>query len=267
MLLKFGRLLANPLSVALVLMLVLAGCGKQVTSVGMSAERGVQGLTETDDFLAYEHHVWIELPAASLDAQIRSVRDACQSGTHGRCSLIEHSQASGVRASGKVKLRIAPAGVEAMVGVAAIGGEQTRRSTQAEDLAQAVADTTRQLDQLKLQRVLLLEFQQRKDLGVADMLSIAREMAAVETSLASAERDAAQQTLRLQTNLLTIEFSTPSEPASRTARLRDALSGSLDSSVDGLAQAIETFAYVLPLLLFGFPLALLWRWLWRKATR
>lgn len=248
-------------------MLGIAGCSKKTSIEPSSAASGVQGVSASAAFLAYEHQVWVKVPTARLDAQMAAVREACMSGAHGRCSLLEVSQSAGEHADGKISLRVVAGGVEPLVGIAAAGGEQTRRSTQAEDLGQAVADTTRQVEQLQLQRALLLEFQQRKELSVSDMLSIARELADLESSLAAAEREAARQTLRLETNLLTIEFDTPREPESRMARLREAFGGSVDSSIDGLVQAIEIVTYVLPLLIFGFPLALLWRWLWRRATR
>ncbi len=39
------------------------------------------------------------------------------------------------------------------------------------------------------------------------------------------------------------------------------------SFVDGMVQAIELVAFGVPLLVIAFPVALFWRWAWRKATR
>jgi len=77
---------------------------------------------------------------------------------------------------------------------------------------------------------------------------------------------AAQQRRRIETNLLTLELRVDGDE-SHFRRIGDAFTGLGDSFADGLAQALEMIGYGVPLLILAFIAALLWRWVWRKATR
>ncbi len=108
--------------------------------------------------------------------------------------------------------------------------------------------------------------QSTRTTSVADHLQLARELATLEAERAAAERMAAQHALRLETNLLTLEFNAIKPPPSRSAALAEAIGDAADQFLDGAAEAIEAAAYALPFLFLLFPLALLWRLLWRWAT-
>ncbi|MGB0135124.1 MAG: DUF4349 domain-containing protein [Dokdonella sp.] len=136
----------------------------------------------------------------------------------------------------------------------------------AEDLAEVVADTDLRKDQLVSQQARLLDFQGRSGRAVADMIALANELARVEASLAELDRASANLQHRTETNLLIIQFSTM-EGHSRWSSVGRSLSGSLDSFAEGVSEAIDMIAYGFPFLLALFPLALLWRWLWRRATQ
>ena len=247
------------------LLIALAGCAKkEAVELGQPA---VQGMANAEGLLSYEHSVSIELPADALSARMAALRSACTQGVHGRCSLLEYTENAGEYASGRMQMRLVPEAVEPMLAGAADGGQSTRRSTRAEDLSVAVADNARERDRLSLQQQRLDALAARTDLSVAEHLQLARELSALEAERLSAERIAAQQSLRLETNLLTLEFQAGAPSASRGSALGEALSESLDNFVDGLIEAIEVIAYALPYVLLAFPLALLGWALWRLATR
>jgi hypothetical protein len=216
--------------------------------------------------LAYEHTVAITAPREGFDQRLEAVRAACLDERFGACSLLSFEQSSDYRLSGSISVRLVPDAVEPLVALATEGGEQGSRTTRAEDLAEAVADTAAHLERLQLQRSSLLQYQSRPDLSVSDMLTIARELSAIEAELQGHERSAANQTRRLETNLLTFAFTTPYED-SRFTRLSEALADSLDTAIEGVTDAIGFVAYGLPILIVAFPLALFWRMLWRRATR
>lgn len=250
---------------SLALLLLLSACAKHEAVTAQNAA-GVQGIARPDSLLAYEHSVSIELAADALGARMAAVRTACLDGSHGRCSLIAFDESTGNYPRGAIKLRLVPEGVEPLVALASREGVLAARSTRAEDLSVAVADTGRQRAQYELQQARLLELAARKDLSVADQLTLARELSTLEAQLQGAERDAAVQQLRLETNLLSLDFSVSAASESRWSTLGEALSGSLDSFVDGLIDAIGTMAEVLPYLIFAFPIALIWWVLWRLIT-
>src|SRR5690606_31956458 len=69
---------------------------------------------QAGSYLAYEHHVGIELPTEQLGERLASTREACLSARFGTCSLIAVQQSSGKSPRGELTLRIVPDGVEAI---------------------------------------------------------------------------------------------------------------------------------------------------------
>lgn len=245
-------------------LIALVGCSPPPGTPGGSALQGERN--KADSYLAYEHHVAIELPAEHIGERLAATREACLSERFGACSLLAAQQSSGNAPRGELTLRIVPDGVEAITGLASEGGELTSRSTRAEDLAQAVADNRRQHEQLLRQQRTLQQFEQRQDLAVADLLALAREQAALEVQLQAIAQEAAQQQRRLDTNLLTLNFTSPYE-SSPLGRIGEAVSRLQDNLAEGTANVIEFIGYSLPFLIVLFPLALGLRKLWRRLTQ
>jgi hypothetical protein len=248
--------------VLLLTLLLVAGCNKSSIE-GAGGVRGESGSAGSS--LAYEHTVAIAISPSLIPARMSSVRQACIDATIAQCDLLRFEETTGERPSGLLVLRLAPAGVEPMVVLAADGGVIGSHVTRAEDLAEPVADTERRREQLESQRSILYEFKSRKDLSVADMMSIARELSLLETQLVEVERGGAAFARRVETNLLTVRYTSDGE-LGRWARVRIAIGESADSFIDGAIEAIELAAFGLHFVLLAFPVALLWRWLWRRAT-
>jgi hypothetical protein len=245
------------------LLAALAGCSDSSNpSLGaaLPGERNQAG-----SYLAYEHHVDIEQAAERIGARISAAREACLSAQFGACSLIAAQQNSGHRPSGGLTLRIVPEGLEALTALASEGGQLLSRNTRAEDLAQAVSDNRRQHEQLLHQQKTLQQFEQRDDLAVADLLALAREQAALQVQLQAITQESAQQQHRLNTNLLTLNFSSPAQSSS-LGRIGEAFARLTDNLAEGTANLIEFIGYSLPFLIVLFPLALGLRKLWRRLT-
>jgi hypothetical protein len=248
--------------VFLAVALAVGGCAKKTTVDGVSVD-GEVGKPGTS--LAYEHTVSVSVSETALSGKMSAVREACADERFGSCSLLRFEESSGRYPSGLLAVRIAPEGVEPLAALASKDARLGSRQTRAEDLAEAVADAAREEEQLNAQRRQLLDFQSRKDLTVADMISLAHEGAQVESRLAELERTSANLKRRIETNLLTVQFST-SESGSRWSSVGDSISDALDSLADGTSEAIEMIAFGIPFLIVLFPLALVWRWLWRRST-
>lgn len=260
--LKQGRFMQRICCLFLAIFLV-SGCAKIATEAGMGP-KGETGPAGTS--LAYEHTVTISVSPQQIPERMSAVREACVTASLAHCSLIRFEETAGSRPSGLVVIRLEPDGVEPIVALASEGGVIGSHQTRAEDLAEPVADANRLQQQLESQRTLLLEFKARTDISVADMLSIARELAAVESQLLEVERSQAELGRRIETNLLTIRYTSENEEG-QWARIGAAVSDSASSFVGGVVEAIELVAFGLPFLLLAFPLALLWRFMWRRATR
>jgi hypothetical protein len=244
-------------------LLSLIGCSDQSGAPLGDALHGERN--KAGSYLAYEHHVGIELTAEQIGERIAATREACMSERFGACSLIAAQQSSGRAPRGELTLRIIPDGVEAITRLASEGGELTNRTTRAEDLAQAVSDNRRQNEQLLRQQQTLQQFEKRDGLAVSDLLALAREQAALEVQLQALAQEAAQQQRRLDTNLLTLNFSSPYE-SSPLGRIGDAFSRLTDNLAEGTANLIEFIGYSLPFLIVLFPMALGLRKLWRRLA-
>ncbi|WP_025130720.1 DUF4349 domain-containing protein [Pseudomonas sp. PH1b] len=241
--------------------LALGACSPSHDNSSGMAMGGAQG--KAGALLAYEHELGLSLPAAQIAPRLEQTRQACESAKFGPCNILRLEQGP-YRA--QVILRIAPSGVEPMVGLAAEGAQLGERITTAEDLADSVADVQRQQERLKSQQRRLDELAARKDISVSDLIALSKEQAVIENELQALAQVAAGQQRRLDTNRLTLNF-TPSDNAERGSNLKLAFSNLLDNMADGTAEALEKGSYVLPFVILAFPLALLWVWLWRKFVR
>jgi len=250
---------------ALVLSAALAGCGAPSEHAAGSGAAFQGEAAKAGSFLAYEHQVGIRLANERIDAQLAASRDACTQDRFGRCELIAIQQSGDSQMrNAHLVVRIVPEGVEKLVALAAEGGQLQSRSTQAEDLAQAVSDNQQLRERLEREYQTLQGFQGRKDMSVADLLALAKATAEVEQQLHAARQESAQQQRRITTNLLTLDFSSQYQPTGRWARVGKALGNSLDELTDGTVNAIQAAAYGLPMLVILLIAGLILRWLWRK---
>lgn len=249
----------------LLALMLAAGCAKHdARMAGVAAEAPMA--SPEGAFLAYEHTVQLRLPGEQIAPRLKAVAEACQGGKFGDCAVLRLSQSGGDTASGSIEVRIAPAGVEPIIALASEKGEVTRRDTRAEDLAQQVADTRLTQARLKNEHARLGEYQQRKDLAVADLLTISQRLSEIEAGLEQADRDAAQQHRRIDTQKVTIQLDSTSSQRSRS-EIGRALGESGGIFTTSLAYLIRIFAGVLPLLLVVGVLSWGGLTLWRRRRR
>ena len=170
----------------------LPACAKKaIAPPPPAAVAGEQSKAEA--FLAYEHEVRVDLGDNSVGTHVDAVREACTAERFGACSLLSVQQSAGNYPRGEIVVRIVPSGVEPLVKLASEGGTIGNRATHAEDLADAVADNAHRRELLTNQRARLEGFQARKDLAVADMLALSKELADLDSKYAAkvAEREIA----------------------------------------------------------------------------
>lgn len=238
----------------------LAACSakQEVTPQGIPGQTSKPGA-----MLAYEHTLSIGLPAAQIPARVTAAREACDTSRFGACTVLRIEQDGSRRAT--LLVRIVPSGVEPLTKLAAQDGTVVSRESHAEDLADAVQDNQRKQAQLDTYAAHLDELAARKDLGVSDLIALARERAQVQTERESLLNDAAQQKRRIETNLLTMRFD-DSDVEGRGHRLGGSFGRLLDELVDGVGDALSMLAYGLPFLLLLLPVSLVWLWVWRRLT-
>lgn len=212
------------------------------------------------EFLAYEHRAGVSLDAAQIQPRLREAQAACSDGRFGDCVVLNVSQQGGDQPNASLGMRIAPAGVEPMIALASADAELGNRSTHAEDLAVVVRDNALARDRLRRERDRLQEFQARRDLAVADMIALSKQLAETEAELEAAEQAGAQHRRRIDTQLLTLDFQPTRAEGSRN-EVAQAVRDFGRTLGTGTAWTIRALAFLLPLgLVLGVLLALLRRW-------
>lgn len=239
------------------LVLVAAGCSKKQEAgpLRVAGETGRAGAK-----LAYEHQLRIELQQKQIAPRIAAVREACESARFGACNVLRLDQSD---EGGSLTVRVIPSGVEPLSALASQSGKLAWRKTQAEDLAEAVNDNQQKLRQLEIYSTQIEQLAQRKDLSASDLIALGHERAQIQMEHENLQNDAAKQQRRIDTNLLQMDFI----DSTHGRHLGISLGEWTDQLYDGIRDTLSMLAYGIPFLLLAFPLALGWRWLWRRVTR
>ena len=214
--------------------------------------------------LSREHSVTVEVPETALDSRFQRLADRCTTDSAHHCTISDVS--TGQFASGLIKLRIDPGAVEELIAFAASLGRLEHRSTKVEDLAEAIQDTQSRVQMLTNYRKQLLELQAKAATNVDAAIKIASELSTVQGNLEQANGQAAFQTKRTTTDIVSVHFSVTEQKAfwrPIEESFRD-FSGNLST---GISQAITAVAYILPWLLVVIPGLYLVRFLWRRRGR
>ena len=131
------------LLVGLLPVLVLSGCAKNQPPppavAGVAAFVSAPSIATVerpaDSTLAYAHQVTAEVPASALLERLDALRAACAADRANACTVLDvvrQSHDSGVP-SGRVMVRLAPAGVDPLVRLATQGGTLLSVNTHADD--------------------------------------------------------------------------------------------------------------------------------------
>lgn len=216
--------------------------------------------------IAYEHSVEVRMAGSEIPRRIDAVQSACFAQKYGDCAVLNVEQQGGDFPRGSITVRIDPKGVEPLLGAAAEGGEVSSRTLHAEDLAEAVTDNALRRSRLEKERARLLEFQDKPDIELEDMLRLSRRLSEVEAQLDVAQQEHAQQRRRIDTNRLTIEFRTPRAEAGRSD-IGDAFRDSGRVFAVSVAFIIRAIAATVPVLVLVVVIvALVCRLRRRKKT-
>ena len=219
--------------------------------------------------LAYEHNISVEMDKESLPTRLRELEDACNADRASGCTVLDVAlQSHQDLPSGNIRMRLAPAGVEPLIGLASKDAKVTARNTRAEDLAEPVADTERQLALLTLHRDRLTEFMKNKDIKIDQLITVSKELATVQSQIDSLGTQRANLRRRIDTDLLTINLSLPSRAYVRDASpVSDALRYFGNDFRQAVATVIRFIAVLLPWLVIILPGLFLLRWFWRWIGR
>lgn len=262
----------------------LFGCSQKEPSAAAKFSAGQMAMTipaiaspaqggRRSDTLAYEHVLSIAMSRELLPGRLREIETACNDDRASNCTVLDVALTSNQDLpNANIRMRLAPGGVEPLVALASTDGEVTSRHTSAEDLAEPVADTERQLALLTLHRDRLTEFMKNKDIKIEQLITVSKELATVQSQLDSMSTQRANLRRRIDTDLLTINLSLPRQDyASEQTPVRDALRSFGSDFREAVGMVIRFFAVLVPWLVIILPglflLRLFWQWIGRKLAR
>ena len=257
-----------------ILCLVIVGCsGERAAEAGGEADEmamvafikpGAPARAPAGTSIAYEHSVEVRVPGNEIPQRIDAVQSACFSQKFGDCAVLNVEQRGGDFPRGSITVRIDPKGVEPLLGAASEGGDVISRTLRADDLEEAVTDNQLRRSRLEKERARLLEFQDKPDIKLEDMLKLSKRLSEVEAALDIAQQQHAQQRRRIDTNRLTIEFETTRTEAGRSD-IGDAFRDSGRVFAASIAFMIRALAAAVPVVLLLGLVVLLVRRLRRRS--
>jgi hypothetical protein len=258
------------LALAVICLVGVAACNRNGHVVSEAQMLAVSGAALRADSarntLSREHSVTIEVAELELHSGFQRLTDRCTADAANHCTILQSDVSSGQFPSGLVKLRIDPIAVEDLIGFAINLGRLEHRSTQIEDLADAIRDTQARIEMLTNYRKQLLELQGKAGTNIDAAIKVASELSSVQSNLEQANGQAAYQAKRTTTDIVTVHFSVTEQKAFWRP-IRDAVRDFFGNLSEGISQAITAVAYILPWLLVVIPGLYLVRFLWRRRGR
>jgi hypothetical protein len=131
--------------------------------------------------LSREHNVSVDVPETELDARFQRPANRCKTDSAHHCTILQSDVSTGQFAPGLIKLRIDPGAVEELISFAASLGTLEHRSTQVEDLGEAIQDTQLRVEMLNNYRKQLLELQSKATTNIDAAIKIASELSTVQS--------------------------------------------------------------------------------------
>jgi hypothetical protein len=253
-------------------LVISVGCKQKVQSTDApesagSAENSSGVTPRPGSQLAYEIDLQIALPAPLIAVRIEALRLACEAQAQAQsCSLLSIEQQQD---QGSIEMRAVPAAIESLSSKAMESGNIVQRRIKAEDLSQALDDNALASESLALQHEKFKALLSRADLAVSDAITLARELSDLEAASQTAARDRALMRRRVETNFLRINFTAVQTDAPTPGFWQNfsaEFEGFDATLAEALSETILALVYLLPFIFAMFPVALMWRWLWRKLT-
>ena len=260
---------ARIFGVTFLVVTVLFGCSRTSASHAFMAPLSVakkERAAPESGTLSREHSIVIDVPETELDLRFGRLTDRCTADSVHHCTILQSDLSSGQSPAGLIRLRIDPSAVEDLISFAAGLGKLEHRSTTVEDLADTIQDTQSRMEMLTNYRKQLLALQAKAGTNVEAAIKVASELSRVQSDLEQAAGQAAYQSKRVTTDIVTINFSVAEQRAFwRPAR--EAVQDFLGNLSNGISQAITAVAYIVPWLFVILPGLYLLRFLWRRRGR
>lgn len=254
----------KPVLLALILLLVVAGCAKKDESGPASlAQSVVPSEKAVTRYLAYQHSIFVDTEEHKVSTVFESAQVICLEAKDDHCEILESRLSTGRTAYASLKFRAKPNGIRKLIAALGKQAEVTEQSTTAEDLASPIADATKKLEMLKDYRLKLESLRDRAKNDVDALIKVNKELAQVQSELEAVTGSHAHLMQRIETETLSVSIrSTQNRSFWRPIALAIAdFGGNLSH---GFSIAITGIAYLTPWVLFFLFVVWAGRRLWHR---
>lgn len=247
---------------------VVAGCGGGGSGdYGASSPEYAARIdlppSESASSLERQHFVTIDVPQDQVEPSFDAAVAACSGDPKLECTLLDSALNKGEDSTASLTVRVAPAGVEPFIALAAKDGNIESRSSQTNDLAQPIVDVEQKLAMLDAYKADLLRLRVQSSNNVDALIKVASEIAKTQAEIDSLKGEHVQLRKRVDLQRVAISFHSNRQQSVATPIGR-ALRDFGRNLTSGIAEAITGFAHLLPWLLLLVPVLLLIRHLWRR---
>lgn len=217
-------------------------------------------------YLAYRHQLTIELPVDRVEGQYNRILDWCAADGEYRCTVLSSRLSTDNYVHGSIRLRMLPKGVAEALKLAAEGGETTRKSTEVEDLGDAIVDNQKRLEMLQDYRGKLEALSDKADQDVESLVKIAEKLAEVQSDLEFAQGRRQKLLQRVEMDLVDISLVSYSQQ-SFMQPIHSSLRSFGSRLSSGISDAISAVAYLLPWLLLLAVVLYILRRIWTRVRK
>lgn len=253
----------------LLLIFFLNGCessdNKSIEAPGASMKSEL-AQRKTNPYLSYEHSLSVELEKAALATKFKALTDQCSADRENNCTLLETDFSGGSYTYARIKLRVAPTGVEKILALAGDNGKITNEMTTVEDLSTQIFDTEKRIKLLQTYQNDLLDLQKQAKGNIDSLIKVSQEIASVQSQLEELSGSSQALMQRVNMDIINIRLSSRNEKAFWTP-ISDALDEFKGNLAEGIAGAITGVAYLIPWLIVLIVIFFISRFIWRRIKR
>ncbi|RBP49360.1 DUF4349 domain-containing protein [Arenicella xantha] len=251
------------------ILLNIIGCSSESSYDAASLSKRKEASVEAEqrnrsEYLAYEHRITIDLPKDDIGKIFEEIISFCADDTTNKCTIIHSSINTGDYSSSNIQARVLPAGVEPLLSLASGQGNILNKSTDVEDLQDAIVNGSKRLEMLLQYQSRLIELEKESTSDIESLIKIAQELSKVQSNIEYAQGEKAKLLQRTQMDIVHISLRSRSYVS-----FWGPISGSLadfgENLSEGISQAIITVAYLLPWVLIVLFLLYVLRIVWRKT--
>jgi len=215
-------------------------------------------------YLAYEHRLTITLAEDEIQETFEKISSLCARDAAHQCTMLHSSLNIGSYPSAVIQVRILPQGVAALLNSASEKGTIAGKSTDVEDLQDAIINGGKRLEMLTQYRARLLELEKKTDSNVESLIKVAQELSKGQSDIEYTEGEKARLLKRTRMDVVSISLNAVSY-VSFWDPIANSLGDFAENFSHAIAEVIEAVAYLLPWLVILFALFYVLRIVWRKT--